>query len=49
MVAQAEAQAAQAARELLAQAEQACEEMKRQARTRLDQAAQLIVERVVNR
>ena len=43
------AEAAQEARQLMDQAGQACEKMKESARLRLDQAAQLIVEKVVNR
>ena len=49
MMAQAEDQAAEATRQALAQAELDCQTMKQQARGRLDQAAQLIVEKVVNR
>ena len=49
VLAQAEAEAAQEARQLMDQAGQACEKMKESARLRLDQAAQLIVEKVVNR
>lgn len=49
VLAKAEAEAAQEAQQLMAQAGQACEEMKENARRRLDQAAQLIVEKVVNR
>ena len=49
MMAQAEQRAAEETRQVLAQAEQDCEAMKQQARGRLDQAAQLIVEKVVNR
>ena len=49
MLAQAEAEAAQEAQKLMEQAEQKCEEIKQCARQRLDQAAQLIVEKVVNR
>ena len=49
MMAQAEDQAAEETRQALAQAELDCQAMKQQARGRLDQAAQLIVEKVVNR
>lgn len=49
MMADAEAQAASWTQQVLAQAREECEEMKAQARTRLDQAAARIVERVVNR
>ena len=48
-MAQAEAEAAQSAQKVMEQARQACETMKQQARQRLDQAAELIVEKVVNR
>lgn len=49
MLAQAEAEAAQEAQQLMEEAGRACEKMKESARQRLDQAAQLIVEKVVNR
>ena len=49
MMAQAEEKAAQATREALEQAGQDCEALKQSARGRLEQAAQLIVGRVVER
>ena len=49
MMADAEEQAAQWTEQVLAAAGQECEQMKARARTRLDQAAARIVERVVNR
>ena len=49
MMAEAEAQAAEATEQVLVQARQACETLKADARTHLDQAAELIVEKVVNR
>ncbi|MGI5963444.1 MAG: hypothetical protein ACOX7N_07000 [Lawsonibacter sp.] len=48
-MAQAEEQAAQEAKVVLAQAEENCRKMKQAARERLEQAAELIVEKVVNR
>ena len=42
-------EAAQAAQQVMDQAQKDCEAMKQAARQRLDQAAQLIVEKVVNR
>ena len=49
MMADAEAQAAKVTQQVMEQAGQDCEIMKQEARTRLDQAAQLIVEKVVKR
>ena len=45
----AEEQAAVVAQQVLQEAQSECEVQKQQARTRLDEAAQRIVERVVNR
>jgi V/A-type H+-transporting ATPase subunit G/H len=49
MMAEAEEKAAKLSRQVIEQAERDCEAMKQNARSRLDQAAQLIVEKVVNR
>ena len=49
MMSQAEQQAAGVAKQVMQQAQAECEELKHQARNRLDEAAQRIVERVVNR
>ena len=49
MMADAETEAARLAEQVMDQARQECETMKEDARKRLDQAAQFIVERVVNR
>lgn len=49
MMAQAEEKAAEATREALEQAEKDCEALKQNARERLEEAAQLIVGRVVER
>ena len=49
MLGDAEAEAARLAEQVMDQARQECETMKQDARQSLDQAAQLIVERVVNR
>ena len=49
MMAEAEAQAAAVTEQVLVQARQECEQLKAEARTHLDQAAELIVEKVVNR
>lgn len=49
MMAQAEDKAAGLTRQVLEQASQDCEKLKQDARGRLDEAAQLIVEKVVNR
>ena len=46
--AQAEAQAAQQTQQVLDQAAQECQTMKQAARSHLEQAAELIVEKVVN-
>jgi len=49
MMLDAEKRAAQTTAAVLEKAGQECEQMKEQARTHLDEAVQLIVERVVNR
>ena len=49
MMLNAEQRAAQTTAGVLEQAQQECEQMKQRARTHLDEAVQLIVERVVNR
>jgi V/A-type H+-transporting ATPase subunit G/H len=49
MMSEAEDKAAKKTRQVLEQAERDCATMKQNARSRLDQAAQLIVEKVVNR
>jgi V/A-type H+-transporting ATPase subunit G/H len=49
MMAEAEEKAAQLSRQVMEQAEKDCEAQKQKARAKLDQAAQLIVEKVVNR
>ena len=49
MMARAEDEAVRLTQEALEQAARECEAMKQAARLRLDQAAQLIVEKVVNR
>lgn len=49
MMEQAERQAAEKTKAVLDQARQVCEEQKARARQNLDQAAQLIVEKVVDR
>ena len=48
MMAQAEAQAAQRKQQVLDQAAQECQTMKQAAWSHLEQAAELIVEKVVN-
>ena len=48
MMAQAEAQAAQQTQQVLDQAAQECQTMKQAARSHLEQADELIVEKVVN-
>ena len=49
MMLEAEQSAARTTAGVLEKAAQECEQMKQQARTHLDEAVQLIVERVVNR